>query len=101
MPALSILITCSRAVAPLTAAELEDLGFAARVIDESTLGTEGSWLDVQRLCLHLRTAQHVLVQIGEARAENLEDIVFGRMPRFCQNAICMSPPPLALGLVLE
>lgn len=74
MPALSILITCSRAVAPLTAAELEDLGFAARVIDESTLGTEGSWLDIQRLCLHLRTAQHVLVQIGEARAENLEDL---------------------------
>jgi putative N6-adenine-specific DNA methylase len=71
---LAIMVTCPRGVAPLTAGEITALGLAVRAVDDSTLATDGSWLDAQRLCLHLRTAQHVHVQVGEARVEHLEDL---------------------------
>jgi len=76
-----ILITCSRHVPPLTAAEVEKLGFPVTAESDLAVETEGTLADTMTLNLHLRTGHRVFFFLEGFKAKNAGEL-YGRMVGF-------------------
>jgi len=76
-----ILITCSRHVPPLTAAEVGKLGFPVAVESDLAVETEGTLVDTMTLNLHLRTGHRIFFFLDGFKARNAGEL-YGRMVGF-------------------
>ncbi|MEL7148521.1 MAG: class I SAM-dependent RNA methyltransferase, partial [Bacteroidota bacterium] len=63
-----ILITCFPRISKILAEEVESLGYKVLQQDPKNVRTEGTWEDVMRLNLYLRTANRVLWEIDAFNA---------------------------------
>jgi len=64
----ALVITCSRGIAPALEAELRELGYTARPLEETALRVQGTLADALRLNLLLRSAQRVLLELWSGTA---------------------------------
>ncbi|MCX7819188.1 MAG: class I SAM-dependent RNA methyltransferase [Kiritimatiellae bacterium] len=69
--ASTIAVTCARGLAPVLVEELEELGRAAVVVEDTCVETRGTLADCEELNVRLRTAHRVLWlwQVFEAASE--------------------------------
>ena len=58
-----IIVTCSRGATSVLEAELRELGFTARVLEETALSVSGTFADTLKMNLELRSAQRVLLEL--------------------------------------
>lgn len=58
-----VIVTCSRGAGTVLEAELRELGFTARALEETALQLTGTLADTLKLNLHLRSAQRVLLEL--------------------------------------
>lgn len=58
-----MVVTCSRGASSALEAELRELGYTARVLDETALGVTGTLSDALKMNLYLRSAQRVLLEL--------------------------------------
>ncbi len=76
-----ILITCSRHVPPLTAAEVRTLGFPVTAESDLAVETEGTLAETMTLNLHVRTGHRVFFFLEGFKARNAGEL-YGRMVGF-------------------
>ena len=64
----NIIVTCSRGSASVLEAELRELGFSARPLEETALTLSGTFADTLKMNLFLRSAQRVLLELWSGPA---------------------------------
>ncbi len=69
-----VVVTCSRGAATVLEAELRELGYAARPLEETALQLTGSFPDILKLNLHLRSAQRVLLELWTGPANTADEL---------------------------
>lgn len=69
-----IIVTCSRGATSVLEAELRELGFAARVLEETALAITGTFADTLTLNLQLRSAQRVLLELWTGPATTADGL---------------------------
>ncbi len=69
-----LIVTCGRGAADVCAAELKELGFAPRAVEDTAWSVRGTILDAMRLNLHLRTAQRVLLPMVSVPARTPDEL---------------------------
>jgi 23S rRNA G2445 N2-methylase RlmL len=70
----SIIVTCSRGATSVLEAELRELGFTARVLEETALAVTGTFADTLTMNLHLRSAQRVLLELWTGPATTADGL---------------------------
>jgi putative N6-adenine-specific DNA methylase len=72
-----LIVTCGRGAADVCAAELRELGFAPRAVEETAWAVRGTILDAMRLNLWLRSAQRVLLPMVALPARSADELYRG------------------------
>ncbi|MCM8813417.1 MAG: class I SAM-dependent RNA methyltransferase [Candidatus Omnitrophica bacterium] len=70
----TVLISCGRGIAPFLETELRELGHPIQSRHETGVIISAGWRQCLRLCLCLRTALHVLWQLGEWRCRTAQEL---------------------------
>ena len=73
----TILIICARGVIPFLQNELRELGYTAGTTTESSIEIQGTFEDVYKLNLHLRTAHRVLWSLVDLKARDADALYAG------------------------
>jgi putative N6-adenine-specific DNA methylase len=79
--ARAIRITCARGLGEDLAVEVRALGFPVRRVTETTVETEGNFVDTMRLNLTLRTAFHVQLELASFRCPDA-DVLYEEVSAF-------------------
>ncbi len=69
--------TCKMGLESVVAGELRALGIEIESVSDARIFFKGDWLAMARACLWLRTAERVLMIVGEFRAETFEELYAG------------------------
>lgn len=77
MKKVPLIITTTFGLEAIVRRELEDMGFAARVVVDGRLATEARIEDIPQLNIHLRCADRVLIQMGEFEAKDFDQLFEG------------------------
>lgn len=74
---MDIVVTTAFGTEGVTARELRDLGYESIIVDNGKIFFDGTFSDVVRANIWLRTAARVLVRIGEFKAVTFDDLFEG------------------------
>lgn len=96
----TIVLTCSKGIAPMLAAELSALDFPIVQESVASITTRGTFHDCMRLNLQLRTAQRVLYQLNHFRAED-PDMLYERLSQIKWDELISPDVPLSVTSVVD
>ena len=74
---MRFIATCKMGLEALAAAELRDLNIEVESVSDAKIVFRGGYDDMAKACLWLRTAERVLMIVGEFRAETFEELYEG------------------------
>lgn len=74
---MRFIATCKMGLESLTASQLRDLGIEVETVSDARVVFRGSYTDMAKACIWLRTAERVLMIVGEFRAETFEQLYSG------------------------
>ncbi len=74
---MRFLATCKMGLESVTADELRALGISIESVSDARIIFTGGYADMARACLWLRTAERVLMIVGEFKAESFEELYSG------------------------
>lgn len=74
---MRFIATCKMGLESLVSAQLRDLGIEVEAVNDARVIFRGSFADMAKACIWLRTAERVLMIVGEFHAESFEELYSG------------------------